>query len=131
MLWTPNFYRSEFIRPGDKPTPQQEANMRRTAEALQMLRTLWGKPIIITSGFRTPARQQEVGVAEFSAHLLGLAVDFWVDGIKPKDVQHLLRNHPYGMGRGKTFTHLDFALGTHTFPNGKTFTFEPFRRWRY
>lgn len=47
---------------------------------LETLRWAWGAPLIVTSGYRCPAHNAEVGGAAKSRHLLGCAAD-----IKPVD----------------------------------------------
>ena len=38
-------------------------------------RTLYGKPIVVTSGFRTESHNKKVGGVASSSHLKGLAID--------------------------------------------------------
>ena len=49
-----------------------------TIEKCDMLRELYGKPLIVASGIRTPERNKQVGGVKNSSHLLGYAVD-WKD----------------------------------------------------
>ncbi|RQZ27301.1 peptidase M15 [Burkholderia sp. Bp9017] len=59
------------------PTAAVAANLRRTAEALERVRELLGgRPVIITSGYRSPALNRAVGGVPNSAHQAGLAADF-------------------------------------------------------
>ena len=52
-----------------------------TARALEVVRQALGKnPIIITSGYRSPALNAAVGGAKTSQHMAGKAVDFIVPG---------------------------------------------------
>ena len=48
---------------------------------LQCIREHFGKPITITSGYRTAAHNAAVGGAKSSQHLLGRAADFYVEGV--------------------------------------------------
>ena len=48
---------------------------------LQCIREHLGKPVHITSGYRTAAHNAAVGGAKSSQHLLGKAADFWVEGV--------------------------------------------------
>jgi hypothetical protein len=58
------------------PAPIIDA-LRKTAELLEKCRrTLGGKPIHISSGYRSPRLNREVGGADNSAHLYGQAADF-------------------------------------------------------
>jgi len=59
------------------PPPQVVANLRRLAQTLEQVRELLGgAPILVSSGYRSPALNKAVGGARNSAHMLGLAVDF-------------------------------------------------------
>lgn len=48
---------------------------------LQCIREHFGRPVHITSGYRTAARNAAVGGSKASQHLLGRAADFWVEGV--------------------------------------------------
>ena len=52
---------------------------------LQPLREAWGKPLIISSGYRCPALNKAVGGADTSAHLYGYAADVQVARSKDFD----------------------------------------------
>ena len=52
-----------------------------TARALEVVRQALGKvPVVITSGYRSPALNAAVGGAKTSQHMAGQAVDFIVPG---------------------------------------------------
>ena len=57
---------------------------------LQILRNEIGKPIIITSGYRTPEWNAKCGGAKYSYHMRGMAADIRVDGMTPKEVANKL-----------------------------------------
>lgn len=69
--------------PNNPQTWRQYANLLMVANFLDRLREWFGGPIIVTSGFRSPAVNERVGGSKTSAHLDGLAVD-----IKPKSGLH-------------------------------------------
>jgi zinc D-Ala-D-Ala carboxypeptidase len=59
----------------------ERANLRRTAETLELVRSALGdRPILISSGYRSPAVNAAVGGSSSSAHMIGLAVDFTCPG---------------------------------------------------
>ena len=53
---------------------------------LDILRQQIGKPVIITSGYRTPEHNAKVGGAKYSYHIRGMAADIRVDGMTPKQL---------------------------------------------
>ena len=48
---------------------------------LQCIREHFGKPVTITSGYRTAEHNAAVGGSKSSQHLLGRAADFYVEGV--------------------------------------------------
>jgi len=77
-----------------------------------------GKPVIITSGYRPPAVNAQVGGATNSEHLFNAAdtgaVDFYLDGASVHEVQDFCDYHwPYSVGYGarRGFVHLGIRAG--------------------
>lgn len=59
------------------PPPAVLAVLRRTAERMEAVRAILGdKPILVTSGYRSPAVNRAVRGSATSAHMSGHAVDF-------------------------------------------------------
>ena len=59
------------------PAPDIVDQLRETAAMLEKVRALLGgKPIIVTSGYRSPAVNVAAGGVAFSAHCFGRAADF-------------------------------------------------------
>lgn len=68
-------------RQGIDNTPDAAAlrNLRRLAAALERVRSaLGGRPVIVSSGYRSPALNAAIGGSKSSAHMSGLAADFIV-----------------------------------------------------
>ena len=85
---------------------------------LERVRSRFGKPVIITSGYRPPAINRSVGGASSSEHLYDApgvgAVDFCVDGAAIQVVQDWCdKEWPYSLGYGapKGFVHLGIRAG--------------------
>lgn len=84
MMLSPNFSLAELTvsqfasRAGidNAPGPDALANLHRLAIALERVRAWLNRPVIILSGYRSPAVNRGVGGARRSAHLTGLAADF-------------------------------------------------------
>lgn len=55
-------------------------------EILENIRKHFGKPIIITSGYRCKKHNQKVGGVQNSRHITGKAADFYVKGISVKEL---------------------------------------------
>lgn len=57
---------------------------------LDILRNKIGKPVIITSGYRTPGWNAKCGGAKYSYHMRGMAADIRVNGVSPKEIANKL-----------------------------------------
>lgn len=84
-------------------------------KALQTLRDIVGKPIIITSACRCEKKNKNVGGKKDSQHLLGTAADIQVDGMSTLRLATLADTIPAfakgGVGLYKTFVHVDVRNG--------------------
>ena len=76
---------------------------------LQKIRNHFGKAVTITSAYRTPNHNKNVGGTTYSQHLYGKAADIKVQGIAPKDVAKYAETllDEGGIGIYNTFTHID------------------------
>ena len=94
MQLTEHFYLDEFTRSeiasrkGIDNTPNDEtvANLTELAHSLERVRALLGKPIFITSGYRSPKVNAAVGSHPGSAHIRGYAADFICPPYTPKEI---------------------------------------------
>ena len=69
------------------PDPAALINLLRLAKFLERVKTvLGGKPIIVTSAYRSKAVNAACGSKETSQHRLGCAADFRVPGMTPNEV---------------------------------------------
>ena len=57
-------------------TPEAKKNLDRLLLAVNRLRALWSKPLVVSSGYRPAAINAKVGGAKQSHHMTCAAVDF-------------------------------------------------------
>ena len=74
------------------PTPTHLENLKHLAERMEAVRALFSRPIEITSAYRNPQVNAAVGGVPTSAHALGHAADFHVDGLNDLDVAKGVRD---------------------------------------
>ena len=84
---------------------------------LQAIREHFGKPVTITSGYRTAAHNTAVGGAKSSQHLLGRAADIQVQDTDPLGVAAYAESlmpgwggvgrYPVKPGRARGWVHVD------------------------
>lgn len=94
MLISPHFTLDEMTvsqlaaREGldNNPPAEARANLQMLCNSLEQVRALFGAPVIVSSGYRSPAVNQRIGGARTSQHLQGLAADFTVFGMSPREV---------------------------------------------
>jgi uncharacterized protein YcbK (DUF882 family) len=105
---TPHFLLSEFLHDNTEiPPPWILENLYQLANRLQAVRDMLNRPIVITSGYRSPQHNQQVGGVSHSLHLSGLAADIVIPGLPAPEVQDILKHWSGGLGIYPTHTHLD------------------------
>lgn len=110
---TKNFKKSEFdCKCCCKMPPKVLANVVRTADNLQVLRDVLGKPIKINSAYRCKTHNLASGGVKSSQHILGIATDLATnnpeslyDTIEKLIEKGLLKEG--GLGLYNTFVHYD------------------------
>jgi len=111
------------------PTEEVKRNMKVLAEGLEKVRALLGKPMTISSGFRSSVLNHKVGGSRKSAHMTGFAADFtcWAYG-KPIEIVQAIRDAKIPVDQvieEGTWVHISFAptmrnqFMTAKFTNGK------------
>lgn len=86
----PNFTAHELGADKPEVTDQIVANLQRTASWLQAVRDYFKRRVFITSGFRPPVENEQVGGSPTSDHPNGLGADFEVEGMTPYEVYRQL-----------------------------------------
>jgi uncharacterized protein YcbK (DUF882 family) len=88
------------------------------ANVFESIRSMWGKPILIHSAYRTPTHNKRVGGAPNSQHVQGRALDLAPPkGVKIDDFYYAIKRNVddfgiHGIGRYPTFVHVDIRPST-------------------
>lgn len=146
MIGVPNFELSEFLvsetaarqRLNNDPTAEALANIQHLlAPGMQRVRNLLGCPVIIISGYRSPAVNRAVGGSENppSQHMRGQAADFIAPRFgSPLEVARQIAANQKTIGFDQlilegSWTHVSFAeiprgevLTAHFGPGKTTYT---------
>ena len=107
------FDTKEFESKDGKPSPFDETVVKRELIVLlNAIRSRYGKPIVVTSGYRSPEHNEAVGGVKNSYHTLGLAADIRPLNENRSDVSLLQgicdeMNPHGGVGFYDTFCHVD------------------------
>lgn len=105
------FDTKEFESKDGQPSPYGETVVHRELIVrLNAIRSRFGKPIIVNSGYRSPEHNKAVGGVKNSFHVQGLAAD-----VRPEDLKDLPElqkiadelNPHGGVGFYNTFVHVD------------------------
>lgn len=76
----------------NKPNAEQVERLRALCESvLEPLRLRVKRPVIVTSGFRSPSINRRIGGAPRSQHTRGEAADIIVPGLNPAEVVEIIR----------------------------------------
>jgi zinc D-Ala-D-Ala carboxypeptidase len=79
---------------------------------LDKIRKSYGKPMVVTSGYRCPEHNKEVGGATNSEHLIGMAADVHCNNNRDRFalIKACLDNGVTRLGIGPTFIHIGISL---------------------
>lgn len=107
-----NFKSTEFDCHGKGCCSTTEVDPK-LVEFLQVIRDRFGKSVHVSSGYRCPVHNKNVGGATGSRHGKGQAADIYIDGVKPKEIAQYAENMGIkGIGLYETskdgfFVHVD------------------------
>lgn len=115
---------SEILR-GQICPPELQDNLGNLLIVINKMRTIWARPMIVTSGYRTPEHNKTIGGALNSSHMYCQAIDIsdtkgeldaWLD-LNPEMLEKcgLWREDPAAT---PTWCHLDIRQRD---PNKRTF----------
>lgn len=99
---SPHFTLGEMTRSGtatrlgldNTPTPLIVSNLQQLCiNVLEPVRAHFGKPISISSGYRSPEVNRAQGGAANSQHLFGEAADFEIMGVRNMEVVQWIHEH--------------------------------------
>lgn len=81
-------------RLNNQPGPKHAGNLKTLCVAvLEPVREHFGRPVIISSGYRSPELNRAIGGASTSQHSKGEAADFTIPGVSNKAVCQWIREN--------------------------------------
>ena len=93
------------------PTPEIIEALRHTAQGLERIRSLVGKPIHVNSGYRSPEVNEAVGSKPTSQHCKGEAADIVCNGLPVKELALLIADNRVNLGTDQVI--LEFGQWVH------------------
>lgn len=110
---------NEITHGGTRLPPDAKVleGMFRIAKLFEPARNLVDRALILTSGYRPPAINRAAGGATRSRHLVGDAIDGYVEGLSGNALAYILRDWPGGLGTYRRYPRLIHLDGG------------PWRRW--
>ena len=101
----PNFSPGEIACHGDGSI----IVVREAMNAIQDMRDTLGKPMLITSAYRSPVHNASCGGAPMSRHLEGIAFDISLHGFEHDELLGCAKDFFCGLGFYQTFLHVDLG----------------------
>ena len=107
IMLSPHFTVQELVRSDiairkgiyNFPTADVLENLGVLAQKLETVRVILGRPVYISSGYRSEELNADIGGSKTSAHMLGLAADFECPAFgTPREVFEYLRKHEQEIG---------------------------------
>jgi len=131
MNLTENFNKIEFeSKDGSKMPDYVLENIKELSRNLQVLRDYTGKPVHITSGYRSPEHNKRVGGVSHSYHTRGMASDIVIRDYTPKKlvrvIEKLIKQGKMkqgGIGLYNSFVHYDIRGTKSRWDNSSLFNF--------
>jgi uncharacterized protein YcbK (DUF882 family) len=116
MRLTKNFTKAEFESKDGAPMPLEVLqNIKTLAGQLQIIRDEIGKPITITSGYRSPQHNKAINGAKDSYHVRGMAADITAAGLSPIELRNVIKKlmdegkiKAGGLKAYKSWVHYDY-----------------------
>lgn len=95
------------------PSEKEKAEIIKTIEVLDKIRSIFNSPMLIHSGIRSKDYNKFIGGASRSAHLSGKAVDFSIQGVSCDKARNILLPRLKNLGirmednPGSNWIHID------------------------
>lgn len=89
------------------PGPEVLANLIHTAQGLERIRTLVGKPIHVNSGYRSPKVNAAVGSKPGSQHEKGEAADIVASGMTARELAQVVADNRMDLGVDQVILEFD------------------------